>query len=97
MLAKRLTILNSIYSHAELSTPSFIIDSPRQQDIDSDNYHNMLNILISNTPDDVQLIIAAVQNNFIDSIKGNFEEINLESTRLTAEEYELANFLILHS
>ncbi|WP_171259264.1 hypothetical protein, partial [Acinetobacter pittii] len=97
MLAKRLTILNSIYSHAELSTPPFIIDSPRQQDIDSDNYHNMLNILISNTPDDVQLIIAAVQNNFIDSIKGNFEEINLESTLLTAEEYELANFLISHS
>ncbi|WP_336038976.1 hypothetical protein [Acinetobacter calcoaceticus] len=57
----------------------------------------MLNILISNTPDDVQLIIAAVQNNFIDNIKGNFEEINLESTPLTAEEYELANFLILHS
>ncbi|WP_000880227.1 hypothetical protein [Acinetobacter baumannii] len=97
MLAKRLTILNSIYSHAELSTPSFIIDSPRQQDIDSDNYHHMLNILISNTPDDVQLIIAGVQNNFINSIKGNFEEINPESTLLTAEEYELANFLILHS
>ncbi|MDQ9027882.1 hypothetical protein [Acinetobacter nosocomialis] len=57
----------------------------------------MLNILISNTHDDVQLIIAAVQNNFIDSIKGNFEEINLESTLLTAEEYELTNFLILHS
>ncbi len=94
MLAKRLTILNSIYSHAELSTPSFVIDSPQQQNIDS---HNMLNILISNTPDDVQLIIAAVQNNFINSIKGNFEEINLESTLLIAEEYELANFLILHS
>ncbi|EJG12301.1 hypothetical protein ACXLRP_002967 [Acinetobacter baumannii] len=57
----------------------------------------MLNILISNTPDDVQLIIAGVQNNFINSIKGNFEEINPESTLLTAEEYELANFLILHS
>jgi hypothetical protein len=64
--------LASSYSSAVKSVDSRLISSkfplmlsiksPRQQDIDSDNYHNMLNILISNTPDDVQLIIAAVQN-----------------------------------
>lgn len=97
MLAKRLTILNAINAHAELTTPPFIIDSPRQQDIDSKNYYKMLNILISNTPEDVQLIIAAVQNNFIDNIKNDFEEINLDSTLLKTEQYELASFLMSQS
>ncbi|KKW80655.1 hypothetical protein AAV96_05015, partial [Acinetobacter sp. AG1] len=97
MLAKRLTILNAINMYGEPSTPPFIIDSPRQQDIDPPNYHKMLAILIKSTPENVQLIIAAVQNTFIDEIKSNFEEIHLEDTLLKHDEYDQANFLITHS
>lgn len=94
MLAKRLTLLNAISKHAELYTPPFIVDSLRQQDLDDDNYEKMLQILINETPMEVQLILAAVQNDFTNAIKGDFEEIYIENTLLLKNEYSIASFLM---
>lgn len=93
MLAKRLTILHAINLHSEIIIPPFVIDSLRQQDMDDLNYELLLEILINNIPENIQLIFAAVQNDFINKIKDDFEEIILEETLLTKEEYELCNFL----
>lgn len=92
MLAKRLTILNAIHNHGELATPPLIIDSPRQQDVDNNNYNNMLKMLVNETPLEVQLIIAAVKNNFTEAIEHDFEEIVIDTSLLLKEEYHLALF-----
>ena len=94
MLAKRLTILKAINTHAELSTPPFIVDSLRQQDLDDLNYEKMLELLIKECPEDCQLILAAVQNSFTDAIKDDFEEITIDNSLLLKTEYQLASFLI---
>ncbi len=94
MLAKRLTLLNAVSKHAELYTPPFIVDSLRQQDLDDNNYEKMLRILIKETPAEVQLILAAVENDFTDAIKEDFEEINIENTLLLSSEYSMASLLI---
>jgi len=94
MLAKRLTILKAINSHAELSTPPFIVDSLRQQDLDDLNYEIMLQLLINECPDDCQLILAAVQNSFTEAIKDDFEEITIDNSLLLSSEYQIASFLL---
>lgn len=94
MLAKRLTILKAINSHAEISTPPFIVDSLRQQDLDDLNYEKMLQLLINECPDDCQLILAAVQNSFTEAIKDDFEEITIENSLLLSSEYQIASFLL---
>lgn len=94
MLAKRLTILKAIHSHAELATPPFIVDSLRQQDLDDLNYEKMLDILINNCPAETQLILAAVQNTFTNAIKNDFEEITIEDSLLSKEQYQIAAFLM---
>lgn len=94
MLAKRLTILSAISIHSEISTPPFIVDSLRQQDVDDNNYEKMLQTLIHETPEPVQLILAAVKNDFTDAIKHDFEEIILENTLLNKEDYSLASLMI---
>lgn len=96
MLAKRLTILKALSKHAEISTPPFVVDSLRQQDVDDINYEKMLQTLIQETPDSVQLILAAVKNDFTNAIKDDFEEIIIDDSLLNNEEYSMANFLIEH-
>lgn len=94
MLAKRLTILKAINTHAELSTPPFVVDSLRQQDLDDLNYEKMLELLIKECPDDCQLILAAVQNSFTDAIREDFEEITIGNSLLIKTEYQMASFLL---
>lgn len=94
MLAKRLTILKAINTHAELSTPPFVVDSLRQQDLDDLNYEIMLKLLIKECPDDCQLILAAVQNSFTEAIKDDFEEITIDNSLLLSSEYQMASFLL---
>lgn len=94
MLAKRLTILSAISIHSEISTPPLIVDSLRQQDVDDNNYEKMLQTLIHETPESVQLILAAVKNDFTDAIKHDFEEIILENTLLNKKDYSLASLMI---
>lgn len=94
MLAKRLTILKALSEHAEISTPPFVVDSLRQQDVDDNNYEKMLQTLIQETPESVQLILAAVKNDFTDAIKDDFEEIIIDHSLLSKEEYSMANFMI---
>lgn len=93
MLAIRLTILKAIYSHAESAIPPFVIDSPRQQDIDDQNYQLLLEI-IQDVPDDVQLILAAVKNDLVDNIKSKFEEILLKGKILLPEQYSTAKLMM---
>lgn len=92
MLAKRLTILQALNTQSEIATPPFIIDSLRQQDIDDSNYDKLLKTLLQETPEDVQLILAAVKNEFTDAIKDDFEEIFISNQLLSNEEFALANF-----
>ncbi|WP_224963857.1 hypothetical protein [Acinetobacter guillouiae] len=94
MLAKRLTILKALSTQSEIAIPPFVVDSLRQQDVDDSNYEKMLHTLITETPDYVQLIVAAVQNEFTNAIKGDFEEIFIEGQLLSKEDFALANFML---
>ncbi|KXO78235.1 hypothetical protein AYL20_07615 [Acinetobacter venetianus] len=96
MLAKRLTILKALTEHSEISTPPFVVDSLRQQDVDDNNYEKLLQTLIQETPNSVQLILAAVKNDFTNAIKADFEEIFIEDSLLNKKDYRRASYMIEH-
>lgn len=93
MLAIRLTLLHAMCTYAESSIPPFVIDSPRQQDINDYNYGLVLNAF-AKIPDDVQFIVAAVKTQPISEIRDGFEEIFIGSKLLGADEFEISNQLI---
>lgn len=93
MLAIRLTLLHAMCTYAESSIPPFVIDSPRQQDINDYNYGLVLNAF-AKIPDDVQFIVAAVKTQPISEIREGVEEIFIGSKLLRADEFEISNQLI---
>jgi len=93
MLAVRLTLLHAMCTYAESSIPPFVIDSPRQQDINDYNY-NLVLAAFSKIPEDVQFIVAAVKTQPISEIRDRFEEIFIEENLLVSHEFDLASSLI---
>lgn len=93
MLAVRLTLLYAMYNYAESSIPPFVIDSPRQQDINDYNYSLVLSTF-DKIPKDVQFIVAAVETQPISKIKDSFTEIFIESKLLIESEYDYSSKLI---
>lgn len=93
MLAVRLTLLYAMCTYAESSIPPFIIDSPRQQDINDYNYGLILDSF-DKIPEDVQFIVAAVKTQPISEIRDKFEEIFIEEKLLIADEFDISTHLI---
>lgn len=93
MLAVRLTLLYAMYNYAESSIPPFVIDSPRQQDINDYNYNLILNAF-EKIPEDIQFIVAAVKTQPISKIRDKFEEIFIEHELLSKEDFEISSTLI---
>lgn len=87
MLSKRLTVIDSMVKYAESSIPPFVIDSPRQQDMDDKNYQLILNSLFDDIPNDMQLIVAAVKSNPIYKLCDKFIEISIEYPILKESDY----------
>lgn len=93
MLAIRLTLLHAMCTYAESSIPPFVIDSPRQQDINDYNYSLILNAF-AKIPEDVQFIVAAVKTQPISEIRDRFEEIFIEENLLAGDEFDISSNLI---
>lgn len=93
MLAVRLTLLHAMCTYAESSIPPFVIDSPRQQDINDYNYGLILDTF-DKIPEDVQFIVAAVKTQPISEIRDKFEEIFIEKNLLVADEFEISSHYI---
>lgn len=93
MLAIRLTLLHAMCTYAESSIPPFVIDSPRQQDINDYNYSLILNAF-AKIPEDVQFIVAAVKTQPISEIRDGFEEIFIEKNLLVGDEFDISSNLI---
>lgn len=93
MLAVRLTLLHAMYTYAESSIPPFVIDSPRQQDINDYNYGLILDTF-EKIPENVQFIVAAVKTQPISEIRDKFEEIFIEKKLLSADEFDISSHFI---
>lgn len=93
MLAIRLTLLHAMCTYAESSIPPFVIDSPRQQDINDYNY-NLVLAAFAKIPEEVQFIVAAVKTQPISEIRDRFEEIFIEESLLVSHEFDMASNLI---
>lgn len=93
MLAVRLTLLHAMCTYAESSIPPFVIDSPRQQDINDYNYGLILNTF-DRIPEDVQFIVAAVKTQPISEIRDKFEEIFIEQNLLVADQFDISSYFI---
>lgn len=93
MLAVRLTLLHAMCTYAESSIPPFVIDSPRQQDINDYNY-NLVLAAFAKIPEEVQFIVAAVKTQPISEIRDRFEEIFIEENLLVSHEFDMVSNLI---
>ncbi|HEM8241837.1 TPA: hypothetical protein U2P84_001318 [Acinetobacter baumannii] len=93
MLAVRLTLLHAMCTYAESSIPPFVIDSPRQQDINDYNYGLVLKAF-DKIPENVQFIVAAVKSQPISEIRDKFEEIFIGKKLLAEDEFDISSLLI---
>ncbi|MDC5165130.1 hypothetical protein OHW52_09355 [Acinetobacter baumannii] len=93
MLAVRLTLLHAMCTYTESSIPPFVIDSPRQQDINDYNYGLVLKAF-DKIPENVQFIVAAVKSQPISEIRDKFEEIFIGKKLLAEDEFDISSLLI---
>jgi len=75
LLAYRFAFFHTMLKHSTSPLCPLVIDSPLQQDQDDENIPRILNFIISNTPDDCQLVLGCVKLHEV-----NFEGHVIEAT-----------------
>lgn len=89
ILAYYLTIFSLINSYGDEAIAPLIIDTPNQQEQSPDNYDKILESITTKIPATTQIILCALKNQKLDSIKQNANVINLSADKLLlGEKYE---------
>lgn len=73
ILAYFFTVIHLIWDNQELYRMPIIIDTPKQQDIDDDNYERMLTFIKESLPEDAQFVIGMVEPDM-----HRFDDVNIQ-------------------
>ena len=81
-LAYQMTVFRQIYhSHNEIPAP-LVIDTPNQQEQATQNYERIVKLIMEDTPDQSQVILCGMENQYLDSYKDRANIIRLDEHKL---------------
>ena len=87
LLAYYFSVLNTIREYGSAAFCPIVIDSPKQQDPDPDNWPRILNFIRDNQPSDSQLVLSLVDDGNVD-FGGEVIDLNEKRSVLTGEQFD---------
>ena len=82
LLAYHIAVLKQIYKFSTEIPAPLIIDTPNQHEQNFDNYRKIINIIISETPEEAQVILCGMEHECLDAYKIQANVIDISSEKL---------------